>query len=194
MKHKQRSLKILWILPLCFLYQGIAGVAHAIDPAQIDDFVQRADHGDMQAEYVLGISFLKGDGIVQNDFLAKQYLKLAAAQGHQEAQIQLDKIAGKAKPMIPLKPNFDHTLPPQPKIGQNIKKASPVKAAPSKHERKVPHMFLILELILGGTFFLFGFQMLYRVYRFVFPKKQTQSKLGTQKSSYQIISDFKGRL
>lgn len=53
-------------------------------------YLRAASHGDCDAQFKLGISYLKGELNVQQDLQeAKKWLMLAAEQGHQEARLLL---------------------------------------------------------------------------------------------------------
>lgn len=49
-------------------------------------YKKAADQGDMMAEYLLGMAYLKGDFVAQNKSLAAFWLEKAADQGDSHAQ------------------------------------------------------------------------------------------------------------
>ena len=56
-------------------------------------YLRAASHGDCNAQFKLGISYLKGELNVQQDLAeARKWLSLAAKQGHQEALSLLEKV------------------------------------------------------------------------------------------------------
>ena len=55
-------------------------------------FSQAAEQGDVMAQYNLGVMYYEGTGIKIDRKKAKEWLRKAAAQGHQEAQAALDSI------------------------------------------------------------------------------------------------------
>ena len=49
-----------------------------------------AEHGDANAQCVLGIIYLTGQEVAQSDATAKEWLTKAAAQGHPHAKATLE--------------------------------------------------------------------------------------------------------
>ena len=56
-----------------------------------EELLNRANNGDMEAQYLVGYSFYHGDGVPLDWLVAKHYLSKAAAQGHEEARELLKK-------------------------------------------------------------------------------------------------------
>ncbi|QCE34350.1 sel1 repeat family protein [Acetobacteraceae bacterium] len=76
----EKTTRFLTVLAGCFgLLTGT--MAFAIVPEELDGLVQKADQGDVSASYALGVAFLKGDGVPQNDSLAAQYFQKASNHG-----------------------------------------------------------------------------------------------------------------
>lgn len=57
---------------------------------------QRAQSGSDNAQYELGVRYLTGKGVEQNDAEAKKWLQKAAAQGHSQAKRKLEELNKKA--------------------------------------------------------------------------------------------------
>ena len=53
--------------------------------ATLDTLRQKAEQGDADAQYNLGIMYIAGDGIKRDENEAKIWLEKSAAQGHVEA-------------------------------------------------------------------------------------------------------------
>jgi TPR repeat protein len=50
---------------------------------------QAADPGEAEAQYQLGMMYMRGDGVAKNEEKGLQYYRVAAEQGHEEAQYSL---------------------------------------------------------------------------------------------------------
>lgn len=56
-----------------------------------EELLDRANNGDMEAQYLVGYSFYHGDGVPLDWLVAKHYLAKAAQQGHEQARELLEK-------------------------------------------------------------------------------------------------------
>ena len=56
---------------------------------QIEEIKRKADAGDAEAQYMLGLMHLKGEGVMKNEEKAKEMFRKAAAQEHPGAQYEL---------------------------------------------------------------------------------------------------------
>lgn len=56
-----------------------------------EELLDRANKGDMEAQYIVGYSFFHGDGVPLDWLVAKHYLEKAAQQGHEQARELLEK-------------------------------------------------------------------------------------------------------
>ena len=56
---------------------------------QIEEIKRKADAGDAEAQYMLGLMRLKGVGVMKNEEKAKEMFRKAAAQKHPGAQYEL---------------------------------------------------------------------------------------------------------
>ena len=56
-----------------------------------EELLNRANNGDMEAQYLVGYSFYHGDGVPLDWLVAKHYLAKAAQQGHEQARELLEK-------------------------------------------------------------------------------------------------------
>lgn len=61
---------------------------------QREQWRQRAEQGDAEAEYQLGMTYCCGFGPGHTDTIARKWLCRAALQGHAEAQYQLGRMYG----------------------------------------------------------------------------------------------------
>jgi len=76
-----------------------------------------ADEGDVQAQYFMGLCFLKGLGVPHDFTQGKAYLQKAANQGHKDAEQQLAIATGTANPQLISSPSKSIL---QPVIGPNM--------------------------------------------------------------------------
>ena len=60
----------------------------AMDP-QVLDLKQKADQGDAEAQYQIGLLYLEGEAVKKNEKLAAEFLQKATDQGHLDAQRKL---------------------------------------------------------------------------------------------------------
>lgn len=60
------------------------------------DIFNKAEKGDTQAQYDLGCRYLKGQGVEADASKAVRWLREAAAQGHERAQVLLDTLEADA--------------------------------------------------------------------------------------------------
>ena len=56
-----------------------------------EELLDRANNGDMEAQYLVGYSFYHGDGVPLDWLVAKHYLAKAPQQGHEQARELLEK-------------------------------------------------------------------------------------------------------
>ncbi|MBR1475633.1 MAG: TonB family protein [Muribaculaceae bacterium] len=56
-----------------------------------EELLDRANKGDMEAQYIVGYSFFHGDGVPLDWLVARHYLEKAAQQGHEQASELLEK-------------------------------------------------------------------------------------------------------
>ncbi len=56
-----------------------------------EELLDRANKGDMEAQYIVGYSFYHGDGVPLDWLVARHYLEKAAQQGHEQARELLEK-------------------------------------------------------------------------------------------------------
>ena len=73
------------VLSLIFVF-ALVGVVGAAD---VDDLTKKANSGDAQAMYDLGMAYMNGDGIDNDDAKGVSWLEKAAYKGHSEAQYEL---------------------------------------------------------------------------------------------------------
>jgi TPR repeat protein len=71
--------------PIQFASEAQATVADGLLQFQME----RAEKGSENAQYALGMRYLKGDGVPQDDAIAKSWLEKSAAQGNAQAKIAL---------------------------------------------------------------------------------------------------------
>lgn len=73
------------ILSLMFIV-ALAGAASAAD---VNDLTKKANGGDVQAMYELGLAYMSGDGVDNDDTKGVGWLEKAAYKRHSEAQYEL---------------------------------------------------------------------------------------------------------
>ena len=83
------------ILSLFILLMSGLWVSHATPefPNGMSAMTQDAEAGDVDAQFNLGLHYFKGEGVSQNDALAKLWYTRAAAQGDVTAQYNLGLMA-----------------------------------------------------------------------------------------------------
>lgn len=59
---------------------------------QLKEMIEKAEQGDVNAQWELGLKFYKGEGVKRNYTLAAHYFKLAAERGYPFAQYNLGKL------------------------------------------------------------------------------------------------------
>jgi TPR repeat protein len=62
-------------------------------------FQNAANHGDVEAEYNLGLMYSEGQGVAKNEALAKDWLRKAASGGSSDAQQHLTQLQADAAPI-----------------------------------------------------------------------------------------------
>jgi len=78
------------------IYQeGVAAYSQGNFSVAFEKFKTVAEHGHVQAEYYVGIMYLKGQGISKNEKEAGVWLGKAAERGHVEAQENMGLIYAK---------------------------------------------------------------------------------------------------
>ena len=66
--------------------EASAPVATADDmPDEVETLREKAERGDADAQFALGMRYFEGDGVPQNDTEATKWIRRAAAQGHPAA-------------------------------------------------------------------------------------------------------------
>ena len=93
-----------FILLLAAAFAGLAPV-RAVTPEEGKQLYAEAKAGKAEAQYRLGLCYLKGDGVKRSTSQAKTWLTKAAAQGHRTAKRSLRLIP--KKPPIPVSPSID---------------------------------------------------------------------------------------
>lgn len=93
--------------PCLLLGAALAGLvpAYAVTPEEGRRIYLEAKAGQAEAQYRLGLCFLKGDGVKRNPSQAKFWFSKAAAQGHRTAERSLRLIPKKAP--LPVPPSLD---------------------------------------------------------------------------------------
>lgn len=76
-------------LPLTAIQGTTAGEGANFLPGDVTYLQKLADGGNVQAQYHLGVLYLKGQEIEKNVFEAISWLRRAAEQGHRDAQYRL---------------------------------------------------------------------------------------------------------
>ena len=61
----------------------------AQDPDPITETRRRAEQGDADAQFTLGVRYANGDGVIKDDEEAVRWYRLAAAQNNADAQVTL---------------------------------------------------------------------------------------------------------
>ena len=67
----------------------IAPWALGQDPGQLAEIRRRAEQGDADAQFTLGVRYANGDGVIKDDEEAVRWYRLAAAQDNADAQATL---------------------------------------------------------------------------------------------------------
>ncbi len=62
--------------------------------SSLEDIKRSAEHGDAEAQFILGRMYADGEGVLENDATAFSWYLKAAEQGHAGAQINLGVIYG----------------------------------------------------------------------------------------------------
>ena len=81
------------------------------EAATLKFYQERAEKGDAYGQYRVGIRYLKGEGVPKDLGKARDYLSKAAAQGNQDAAVELAKLSAPELPVqtnSPLKKGEDH--------------------------------------------------------------------------------------
>ena len=55
---------------------------------EISDLRRKAEQGDAERQFNLGVLYKKGQGVPQNDATAREWFEKAAAQGHEAMSCQ----------------------------------------------------------------------------------------------------------
>lgn len=81
-------------LTIIFFYLSIPCFAQGIAHTQEDQLaaqiaMQKAEQGDAEAQYILGVIYQYGSGVVQNSMKAFLWYEKAASQGYRDAQVAL---------------------------------------------------------------------------------------------------------
>ena len=58
----------------------------------VDESRSKAQHENVDAEYELGLKYYNGQGVSKNNVEAMKYFKIAAEQGHADAQYKLGRM------------------------------------------------------------------------------------------------------
>ena len=74
---------------------GLSGLAHA---GEIDDLRERADQGNADAQFTLGVAYAKGEGVTQDNDEAHKWFNLSAAAGNTKAGEGRDFVAKRMTP------------------------------------------------------------------------------------------------
>ena len=77
-------------LPVCLYTSGMSGQDNMLEEVKL--IRGKAELGDADAQYNLGLSYLNGYGVPQNNIVAEKWLRRAAQQNHQEARRMLFKM------------------------------------------------------------------------------------------------------
>lgn len=67
------------------------------DVKQFEFYKRRAEEGSDHAQYELGVRYLSGKGVDQNQKLGREWLEKAAKQGHKEATTKLAQLGPEQK-------------------------------------------------------------------------------------------------
>ena len=81
-KRRQTAVLALSVLALTL----IAPWALGQDPDPLTEIRRRADQGDADTQFLLGLRYANGEGVPENDAEAVKWYRLAAEQGHANAQ------------------------------------------------------------------------------------------------------------
>lgn len=63
-----------------------------ITQSDIATLTKAAEMGNAESQHALGVCYIKGEGVMQNDRQAIYWLEKAAAQGHSDAQELLSEL------------------------------------------------------------------------------------------------------
>ena len=77
------------ILKAFFLLAALTAAVPVFAQSDFETTKARAEAGDAQAQFALGVMYATGDGVAQNEQEALNWVRLAAEQGHAEAQYEL---------------------------------------------------------------------------------------------------------
>ncbi len=72
---------------------------------------KRAEEGSGQAQYDLGVRYLKGDGVEPNDKLGREWLEKSAKSGFSQAQRKLDELPKLKEPSPSVTPAISASAP-----------------------------------------------------------------------------------
>ncbi|MDA8031577.1 MAG: sel1 repeat family protein, partial [Alphaproteobacteria bacterium] len=81
-------------LPFLILREMTASLHGEITPDYVRDQKRRAEQGDDNAQYEVGVMYRDGEGVPQNHEMAARWFRLAAGQAHVDAQINLIVMMG----------------------------------------------------------------------------------------------------
>jgi hypothetical protein len=105
----QRRLRLGYTRAARILYElesrGVVGPSKGAEPRDIlvdldnykiekisDSLFQRAQKGDLESQYLLGIAYLNGEGVSQNGAEAFKWVRTAAEHGHAKAQFDMGEL------------------------------------------------------------------------------------------------------
>jgi|GEM_PF-2941219 len=77
----------------------------------VDYQKKRAEEGSGQAQYDLGVRYLKGDGVELNDKLGREWLEKSAKNGFSQAQRKLDELPKLKEPSPSVTPTIPASSP-----------------------------------------------------------------------------------
>jgi len=79
------------------------------DEKQFDFFRRRAEEGSDHAQYELGMRYLSGRGVAQDDKLGREWLAKAAKNGNTQASKKLAELGGEPEKIEPVPSSSDIT-------------------------------------------------------------------------------------
>ena len=92
-------LLLLFSLPGAFAQSDVEKRVRALTPNDIPPLIQKAQAGEAASQYMLGLAYELGVGVVKNDAEAVSWYRKAAEQGYIPAQLGLAKMFSSGGPV-----------------------------------------------------------------------------------------------
>ena len=72
--------------------EGLKAYENSDDKSAFECFREAAEQGHTNAEYEVGMCYLDGDGVYEDEYEAAKWFRKAALKGHAEAQFELAEL------------------------------------------------------------------------------------------------------